>query len=132
MTPEDLDPGMREWLCAREIMRRLGFPADDLYFACQLAGLVIEDGVFADLGKPVIMLLLKTQNKEFSWIVGTVDTPADKVDQTYIDACELWNTSPDSGWRDRMYFASMAYAKKIDLVKILKQKGFSLANEIIN
>lgn len=123
---------MREWLCAREIMRRLGFPADDLFFACQPAGLVVENGVHADLGKPVIMLLLKTQKKQFSWIVGTVDIPAEKVEQAFADACELWNTSPDDDWRDQAFFNSMAYAKKIDLLQVLKQKGFSLANEIIN
>lgn len=129
--PSDLDPSMREWLFAREVMRRLGFSADDLYFACQPAGRVIEQGVAFELEKPVILLSLKAQGKQFTWTIGTVDIPVDKIEQAYIDACELWNY-PDTSWRDPLWIQSIAFQRKIELVTMLKSKGFVFGDGIIN
>ena len=132
MTEAELDPTIREWLFAREALRRLGFSADDLFFACQPAGKVIEGGVAMDLGQPVIMLVLKTQGKQFSWTVGIVDLPVDRIEPAYIAACELWNTSPDDGWRDTGFRNSLAFRHKVDLVATLKAKGFVFGDWIIN
>jgi hypothetical protein len=130
MTHEDIDPAIREWLYAREALRKLGFLADDLFFACQREGRVIENGVAINLNKPVIMLVLKTQGKQWSWTIGTVDIPVDKIERSYTEACELWNQGRI--WRDDDWLASMAFQNRVGLVAELKSKGFSFGDKIIN
>lgn len=122
---------MCEWLFAREALRRLGFTADELFFACQPAGKIIENGVAVDLQKPVILLVLKAQGKQWSWTIGTVDIPVDKIEQAYVDACGLWN-QPDIGWRDPLWVRSMAFHQKVALVAELKSRGFTFEDRNTN
>lgn len=131
MTEADLDPVIREWLFAREALRRLGFSADDLFFACQPAGRIIEDGIPVLFDKPVILLILKTQGKQFAWTLGPVDLPVDQIEPAYHAACELWNT-PSNGWQVSGFENSLAFRHAVPLVKMLKDRGFVFGEGIIN
>lgn len=57
--------------------------------------------------------------------------PADKIEQAYVDACNLWNT-PDVSWRDAAWKKSMACQQKVHLVVELKSKGFVFGDIIRN
>jgi hypothetical protein len=117
---------MREWLFAREAMRRLGFQPDELFFAYEPTGRVISsDGDVKNYGKPVIALILKAQGLQFVWTIGAVDLPADEIKQAWFDAADLWNNSPDNDWRDAGWLKSEACQRSVQLIAMLLAKGFT-------
>jgi hypothetical protein len=115
----DLDPTIRDWCYAREMLRRLGFTPDELFFAFQAAGKIVENGVERFFTKPTVFLRLATDGKEFTWTIGPVEIPADKVEEQYRRACDLWN----EGLPVRLFFASRPFAVRWQLLEALAAKG---------
>lgn len=127
---DKVDPTIREWLYAREMMRRLGYQEDDLFFVVNPHGIAAEDGQVVDFGKPTIYLVLRTQGKEFRWLIGPIDVPLKDIEAEYNKARDIWNAGPpeeDPGFRK-----SMAFKQSTALVRKLYDMGFRFSDEIRN
>ena len=118
-----LDPTLREWLFAREMMRRLGFSADDLYLIIDPPGRkFLEDGTPVVLKRPLITLQLRHQGKQFNWTVGPTDVPDSELIKTYEEMCEFWNNSSREECM-KEYQKSEAYKMRHQLLHALAKKG---------
>lgn len=122
-----IDPTLQEWLYAREIMRRLGFTPDELFFVVSTSGKVLDrsTGVVTDHGGPIIGLVVRAQGKEFTWTIGATKLPIREIEPAFMKACETWNAaSMGIDADDSAFRASRAYAQRIDLVEALRARGF--------
>lgn len=115
-----MDPVIQEWAYAREVMRCLGFLPEDLFFDVDKS--VILNGEMFKVDKPVISLVLRTQDKTFSWAIGTTDLPPDQIKRTYEELCESWNLGDE--WNVDDFRASKPFRQKIALIEALQSKGF--------
>lgn len=87
-----MNPTIKEWLFAREVLRRIGFEPDELYFSFASSGIVqMPDGTTHDLGMPVIGLEVRRGERRFVWTIGGCDMPPDAIQAAYEAACEVWN-----------------------------------------
>lgn len=124
MDTSSIDPTLREWLFAREMMRRLGFSADDLFFVVHSKGGVIFDdaGREVEIHKPFLSLVLKAQGKEFHWTIGPTDIPDHAIMKAYEEVCEVWNSGPPELFDG--FLNSRVFRQKVQLVTALHEKGF--------
>lgn len=106
-----------EFLAAREMLRKLGFAADELTF------------VISGKSCPyTIGLLLRSQGLEFIWTLGQADS-ADDAQQAYVSACERWNGGSDEDNR-RVLLGSQAWTMRVELCAALRTKGFRWSGRI--
>jgi hypothetical protein len=126
MKASDVDPTIREWLYAREMLRRLGFSPDDLFFAVAPSGNVLTLGQPMTIGTPVITLELRAQGKTFEWTIGPTAVPLAKLEAAYRDACALWNAGSDAAVFDAEFRSSRPMQRKVGLGAALREKGFEL------
>lgn len=122
------DPIIQEWLYAREVMRRLGFTPDELFFVVSTSGKILDrdTGVVTDHGGPIIALVLRAQGKEFSWTIGATKLLAREIESAYRKACDDWNGAPvDLPAQDAAFRSSKSYEMAMDLMLALKSRGFS-------
>jgi hypothetical protein len=122
-----IDPMLKEWCYAREVLRRMGFSADELFFAVASSGKILEQGEVIDLGKPAIAVEVKAQGLSFVWTIGGLDIPKDEIEDRYREACELWNAG-DPQFNDDGFFASHSFGRHVELATALYAKGFRLAS----
>ena len=120
-----MNPVIKEWLFARELVRRIGFTPDEIFFACFPSGRTIRDDVITDHPHPVIGLELKRGDLTFRWMIGPVAMPADEIRRDYEAAVEAWNAGLVPSQEE--FRASNAYRQAIPLMVALKDKGFVLA-----
>ncbi len=127
MNFSSLDPTLREWLFAREMMRRLGFSADDLYFIVTPPGkkLIEDDGNIVDLPKPLLSLQLRYKSREFNWIIGLTDIPDRDILKVYEQACDFWNNAEREDCT-KEFHKSKVYEMRYQLLLALRNKGFSI------
>jgi hypothetical protein len=122
------DPAIQEWLYAREVMRRLGFTPDELFFVVSTSGKVkcADSGVISDHGGPIIALVLRTQGREFSWTIAATKLTAGEIETAYRKACDEWNSAEvDLDAEDSTFRASHPYAMRMELLMALRAKGFT-------
>src|SRR5882672_2420967 len=119
-----MDPVMLEWAYAREVMRCLGFLPDELFFAIHNPEGVILNGELIKTDETVVSLILRTQNKSFTWTIGTTKlSPAD-ARTAYEELCSNWNDGEE--WSLNGFRASEAFQQKIALISALQDRGFLL------
>lgn len=116
---------MREWVFAREALRRLGFQPDELFLVVQPDGRICEQGKEFRFGKPVLILRLCAQGKQWDWTVSTTDLRDSEIQGHFEAACELWN-SADAAWLDRGWLSSLAFQHRVALTGELVARGFRL------
>lgn len=126
MRAADVDPTIRDWLYAREMLRRLGFSPDELFFAVAPNGNVSTPPELPILGVPVIVLELHAQGRQFRWTIGQTAVPLADLEAAYKAACELWNSGSDAASFDAEFRASDPMQQKVALVATLREKGFVL------
>jgi len=114
LTATTMDPIVLEWAYAREVMRRLGFLPDELFFAIHKTR--------AD--ETLVSLILRTQDKIFTWTIGTTKLSSADARATYEELCASWNEG--EGWSLEGFQASEAYRQKIALISALQGRGFRL------
>lgn len=102
-----------EFLAAREMMRKLGFTADELTFV-----------ISGQTCPYTIGLLLRAQGLEFIWTLGQADN-ADDAQLAYVAASKRWNDGSDEENR-RVLLGSQAWTKRVELCTALMTKGFLL------
>lgn len=119
-----MDPAIKEWLCAREVCRRLGFTPDEIFFAVQAGGIVVEEGIPFDFGdQPVIAVELHRGDRTFVWTIGPVQLAVDAIQPAFEAASAAWNAGNLS---DADFFASKAFSVAVPLVVALQAKGFEV------
>ncbi len=124
MTEADVDPTVREWLFAREMLRRLGFSPDELFLAVHPTGKFLDEGGRRrDLGRPTLFLRVEAQGRQWTWTIGPTDLPVDKIRDHFEAASVLWNAG---GFEPDGLLRSAVFAQKVELVSELQSKGFRL------
>lgn len=116
MRAADIDPTIRDWLYAREMLRRLDFSPDNLYFV------IASD----DDGTPMIVLELHAQGKTFRWTIGPTTVAVDDLQAAYEGACALWNAGTDAPAFEAEFLSSTPMQSKVGLIAALRAKGFVL------
>jgi hypothetical protein len=124
---DEIDPLIKEWCFAREMLRRLGFTAEEIFFACQPLGNLLVDGVEISLGAPAIFCRLDTQGTTFTWTIGALTRTKEEIESQYLAACELWNAG-DADPIMAEFFESKAFASRFGLMSALAQKGIRMPN----
>ena len=119
-----MDPILLEWAYAREVMRCLGFLPDDLFFAIHTPEGVLLNGKLIKVDETVVSLILRAQNKSFTWTIGTTKLSPTDARNAYEELCSSWNAG--EGWSLQSFRASGAYRQKIALISALQTKGFIL------
>ena len=116
MKYDEITPAMRAFIGNREMMRRLGFCAEDIF--CQSARSARNHGVMT------CFLVLRTAGGEFSIECGPV-RDADTLETEYAAVLAAVNSSSlsdeDLG---RIFSESEAYRMTADLIAALKARGF--------
>jgi len=126
MRAADVDPTIREWLYAREVLRRLGFSPDELFFAVVPDGKIVTPGQPMTPGVPVVVLELRAQGKQFRWTIGPTAVPLADLEAAYEGACALWNSGSDAASFDAEFGSSQPMRQKVHLLATLREKGFVL------
>lgn len=126
MKVADLDPAMAAFLYAREALRRLGFSADDIFAEISTKGgdVVMPTGEHIVTTKPVIVLVLREDEKTFNWPIGVFELDASKVDAHFNAASELWNSGKYEAEFQRGWENSFARKNGVRLCEGLVAKGF--------
>lgn len=120
-----MNPMLLEWCFAREVCRRIGFTADEIFFSCSPTGVVCEpDGTLLYFNGPVIALVLRRGDLTFTWTIGPIDLPADQVEEAYERACEVWNEGHAANIAE--FRESRPFQQAVPLMLALQRKGFSL------
>ena len=116
MTYDELTPTMRMFLGNREMIRRLGFSADDIFFSTARS---VRNG-----GRLSCFLAIRTQGREFSIECGPVES-VEACEVEYKRATEAVNShalgDPDYF---RMFAECEAYRDTGGLIDALRRKGF--------
>ena len=111
--PEPTHPSVRNALGIFEALRRLGFPADDIYFL---------SGTDTVTGETAFFVQLRSQDKVLSINVGAVPSPPE-VEEGFA----WWNDpTVDSYHRGALYTSCGALqgGRSAMLVVLLKSRGF--------
>lgn len=118
MRYDDITPSMRAFLGNREMVRRLGFDADDIYM---LTAQSARHG-----GALSLFLTIRAQGLEFNIECGTIESVkgAEAEYQRVIDAMADGSLSDDDYFR--MFEASEAYRFTAALVASLQGRGFEV------
>lgn len=109
------DPTCREALATFEAFRRLGFPADDIFF---------EDVIDPQDQQRAMLCELRTQGKTFAVIVGPSD---DSTMARLDDAAAWWNSvDPASRLCERIWEGSAIRGHSVGFLMAIIAKGITL------
>ena len=111
----DVHPVLKEMLAVFEALRRLGFPADDIF--------VVPEAIEYGSDRVVPATLLRTQGKEFAITAGD-PYPKEKFVDDWEAAGKLWNAGKDSE-RGAIYERSIIKRKGCSLLLALEKKGIT-------
>lgn len=129
MTEADIDPVVMDWIYAHEMLRRLNFTADELFFACGEPAGIIEDGEVHDLPDgTLVQMVLKAQGLEFRWTIGSTLLSVEDTEKVYLSAAQWWRCLP-ADYPDDGLRASRPFQQSVGLLLALKRKGFSIRAE---
>ncbi len=120
-----------EWLYAREMLRRLGFTPDEIFFVVYPSGRLVVDGAGPiNMGAPIIALEVRRGSLVFKWTIGVMDVPAADIEPMFEQACDDWN----AGRLDdhQAFLRSKVMAQSVDLLVALRSKGFVLTDMQLN
>jgi hypothetical protein len=114
-------PVVQNWFFAREMMRRLGFAAQDLFLGVHPAQRHANGPKVTLIG-----LVLRTQGKEIEWHVGIVEEPpevlAPRYDAEWIPA---WNANQVDPGMDN-YRCSWALTFGVPLMLKIQSLGLRI------
>lgn len=124
---EHIDPTIREWLYAREMMRRLGFAPDEIFFVVNPPGKqIIENGILLYTDKVFIVLRVQSQGLDFNWTIGPTDVPDSQIESHFERAINAWNSADNSPELDFAFTSSRPFSQAVGLMNALHAKGFVL------
>lgn len=126
-------PVIQDWLFAREMLRRLGFSPDELFFVVSASGKIVDraSGLVTVAGGPVIGLTLRAQDKEFNWTIGATELALADIEAAYAKACDEWNGSnPDLDGDLKALRESRPFQERIGLAAALVERGFTFRRPV--
>jgi hypothetical protein len=123
-----MNPVMLEWCYAREVLRRLGFSPDEIYFAALPPGgtHVDPDGTHHYYEHPLIGVEVKRGGLKFLWTIGVVEVPFAELEAMYRDACERFNAGDPVFGGELVFLSSYPAQVTRELVAALRAKGFDV------
>jgi len=122
-TYNEITPSMRAFIGTREVLRRIGYRADDLY--CMTARSAKLRGAIS------AFCVLRTQGKEFSVELGAIDSEPKFADEYKIIAYVVNAGGIPKPDLDRMYNECEARQNVVDLVMAIQAKGILLPSEML-
>lgn len=108
-------PVLLEWAYAREMFRRLGFAAKDLYFVVHST---------SPPGMTVIGVVLRHEGREFEWMIGVLECDPDVVAAFYDSDFVPHMNTPNAMSMDA-FFASWAFGHRWELMVELGKSGIT-------
>lgn len=83
-------PSVRDCVFAFEVLRRIGFPADEIYAG---VGNIIGEGRCA-------IMVLRSAGREWTWTIAQLEIDDAKFQRLWAEAGEAWNRLPphDDAW----------------------------------
>lgn len=120
-----ISPVLLDWLFAREVVRRLGFAPEEVFFVVNPSGRVQEGDRVIDIGMPVIGLQIVRGELTFMWTIGGLDLPPDRIQAAYERACAAWNADC-LGFSQGDFLSSRPARQSMELMVALQAKGFRL------
>jgi len=123
-----MHPVMLDWCYAREVLRRLGFLPDELYFVALPAGgtHVDPDGSHNHYPHPMIGVEIRRGAQKFLWPIGLVEVPVAELEQMYEDACAKWNAGDPVFGGEIVFLSSHPAQVTRELVAALRAKSFDV------
>ena len=127
MTEADIDPVVLDWIYGHEMMRRLNFTADEIFFACGRPDSYAEGEEQIEIPKnhTLVQLVLKAQDLEFRWTIGSTPMSVEDTEKMYLTASQWWRSLPADYPIDK-FKASRPFAQSVGLLLALKRKGFAI------
>ena len=110
MKLSDFPPAVQEALGYHEALRKLGFSADNIFFAVDPSGRA--------------QVHLKKEGRSFTIDVGFLYGSQEVVRATWTHACEAWNKEASDQERDALWYKSHALAHAAPFVIALHARGF--------
>lgn len=101
---------MKEWAYAREVLRCLGFLPDELFFSVT--------------NSSVVSVVLKSQEKNFTWVIGISHLSSEELVTEYKKLCDVWNSG--GAWNVTEFLDSKPFKQKEAVIIALQNKGFVL------
>lgn len=118
-----MNPTLLHWLYAREMLRRLGFLPEEIFFTVSPSGRLLDVNLgIIDLNYPIIAVEIRRGDLRFVWTIGTIEMPADQIEAAYQAACSAWNHGGVA--TDEEFFASEPMRQAVPLLMALRAKGF--------
>lgn len=96
------------------MLRRLGYPAKDLYIA--MHPIDNKPGMFA------VGLALRVDDQEFEWLIGAIDRTPEEIEAFY-EQLVLTFQRGELRWNIDEFFSSWAFSKRIELLVELQRRG---------
>ena len=118
MTYDEIHPAMRAALGTFEVLRRLGFKSDDIFFTRNKTASPHEPA-------GMMYVVLKTQKKEFNVRVGVVDMPHEEWVRSWTAVAEAARDKRIEEV-DRIVEGSEAFQDKIHLIRAIQSKGIRI------
>jgi hypothetical protein len=119
-----MNPMLLEWCFAREVVRRLGFTPDEIFFGCAPNGIVVENGKSRHFKQPVIAVELRRGGLTFIWTIGPIDLPVEEIQPAFEAACAAWNAGDVASMDD--FKKSRPFLQAVPLMLALQRKGFAI------
>jgi hypothetical protein len=110
MTCDEIHPALREALGIHEGLRRLGYPAGD---------------IFVGLNDRLVLVILKANGKDFTCEAGIMDgVTNEEFASAWAAAVTTWNDgSLPTGDMERIFKNSIAGSQSVTFLLALVQKG---------
>lgn len=107
---DDIDPVFREAIGTFEAFRKMGFPAEEIFV------LRNKDGS--------MLVMLRTQGKEFGVAVGSLDMTKEQWMEAWKDvALAVGDGRIQEDVLDQIWLSCRPYAEKVSFVLAIGQKG---------
>jgi len=126
MKLEDIHPVLREALGIHEAFRKCGFPSEEIFVALNPPATFLSmfDPNYA---RRSILVILKTQDKEFSVNVGYIDLKLPEWEKTWTALClAVINHEVTEEDLDVIWQSCMAFQDKVGFVTAISDKGIDI------
>lgn len=104
-----ITPVLREALAAFEVWRKMGYPAEQIFFACD------RDGYIA--------MILRPDKVTFTYACGRTKMTREEATAAWAKAAEIWNTGLTGDERKHIYESSYIRKNVVGLLAGMTRKG---------
>jgi hypothetical protein len=106
---DSIRPQLREALAAFETWRKMGYPPEEIFFACGKRG--------------EIAMVLRHDGIDFAYTCGSVEVSQEEAATEWRAAGETWNKKLGSDERKTIYEGSFIRRNVVQLIALMNQKG---------